>query len=302
MKQIILSIFFLFSKVSELYALETEKTTSYPLNLQIFFRRNSSFTNTFEESIYMKTFSTYIEDKRKDSIVSYDIGFRKKIADSNFSFDVEFSELKKGGYPIATISCSRVTSACNDYSIPSGTYYRSQVRSMVNYEVIPNVFRLSGGIRYIRSELSDGYIYSYSLNFGQKYAGPELGFEVESPKFWNFNLKFNYSYFLLGGKISYSYATPSRTGENGYISFLSEPKTKYYGQQLGLKLNYFIEDHYYISLGISNVNAKVRTNSINIYSQDIEYDNFINTKFRTVYGNSFRENIYTVYFELGLMI
>lgn len=302
MKKLIITIAVFCSVYSDLIADETDKKTSYPLNLQVFYRRNSSFINSFEENLYTKTFSSYIEDKRKDSIVSYDIGFRKKIVDSNFSFDFEFSELKKSGYPLAMISCTRNPVFCNDYSIQAGSYYRSQVRSILHYDIIPNLFRLSAGIRYLRSELADGYIYLYSLNFGQKYAGPEIGFELDSPKFWNFNLKFNYSYFLLGGKINYSYSAPSSSGENGYLSFLSEPITRYSGKQFGLKLNYFIDRNYYFALGFSYTNAKVRTNSINIYSQDSNYDNFINTKFRTIYGNSFGENISNIYFEVGIFI
>ncbi|TGM60602.1 hypothetical protein EHQ94_10935 [Leptospira meyeri] len=302
MKKIIITILLFGSTLCDLNAIELENKSAFPINLQIFYRRNSSSMNTFEEELYTKTFTGYVERNKREPISSFDIGIRKKINDTNIFIEAEFSELKKGAYPIGRFFCSREGSFCNETSTPAGTYYRSQTRAALLYEIIPNSLRLSGGIRYLYSELADGFRFQYSLKFGQKYLGPEIGIEAESPKFWNFNLKFNYYYFILGGHIQYHYATSSNNAEYGFLSFLSEPVTRYYGQQLGLKLNYFITDNYYFSLGFYSIIAKIRTNSINIYSEDVPYDNFINTKFRTLYGNSFGERINNIYFEAGIFI
>lgn len=299
-KLLILSIFL--SVIYDLNALETDKNTNSPLNLQVYFRRNSSVLSTFEEELYIKTFNNYKERNKKDPITSFDLGFRKKIENSNFYLEAEFSELKKGGYSIGRFFCFREASFCSETRVPAGTYNRSQFKSALIYEMIPNILRFSGGIRYLNSELSDGYRFQYSLNFGQKYIGPELGIEVESPKYWNFNLKFNYSYFILGGHIKYQYSTSSSNSESGVLNFISEPSTRYYGQQIGLKVNYSITENYYLSLGYYSINAKVRTNGINIYSEDFPYNNFINTKFQTIYGSNFGERINNLYFEAGIFI
>lgn len=97
-KLIILSIFL--SVIYDLNALEADKITNSTLNLQVYFRRNSSIISTFEEELYIKTFNNYKERNKKDPITSFELGFRKKIENSNFYLEAEFSELKKGGYSI----------------------------------------------------------------------------------------------------------------------------------------------------------------------------------------------------------
>jgi hypothetical protein len=271
-------------------------------DLKIYLIRNSGFFIPFEEDIYSRTFLNNRPSDKKKSINYYEFGFRKRFDDTDFYLDVNFYEMKKANYSMDRGICSN--GICFEDSSPIGSYFRSQFKSIIIYDLQPKTFRVNGGLRYLKSELSEGVLSSYSLRFSQQYLGIEIGFEYDTPKFYNSHLTFSYTTFYLSGKITNKYDF-SRSANPGYISYLSEPSSIYFGQEFGLKFTYTFYENIYFALGYQTHRAKVKPSSMSIrnnqeFSNDPIYDFITNTRYAFLGGQSFRDDYNNLSLEIGI--
>lgn len=272
--------------------------------MSIYLRRYSTFIDSFEQRMLLQNFN-YFDQNDKKSIPGFEFGFRKKIDNSNFSFQSEFQEYKKGNLGMRAPAC--LGRYCDLAPVSAGTYLRNQFRNTILYDYTPDKFRLSFGLRYIKSELSDGSGYRFNYTLGQKFFGPEIGFEYQTDKYWNFNLLIHYNYFHLFGKIDNRY--------NGIytnlspVSYNSDPNAVYVGGEFGIKLNYDFDDLYFLSIGILTLEARTKINS---YAMTVNYvaepqykyalDTITNLNYVIYNAANSIEILRSVYLEAGLKL
>ncbi|TGM73625.1 hypothetical protein EHQ96_00010 [Leptospira levettii] len=273
-------------------------------SLSIYLRRYSTFIDSFEQRMLFQNFN-YFDQNDKKTIPGYEFGIRKKFENSNFSFQSEFQEYKKGNIGMRATAC--IGRYCDLAPVSAGAYLRNQFRNTILYDTTPDKFRLSFGLRYIKSELSDGSGYRYNYTLGQKFFGPEIGFEYQTDKYWNFNLLIHYNYFYLFGKIDNRY--------NGIyinfspVSYNSDPNATYVGGEFGMKLNYDFDELYYLSIGILTLEARTKVNpyamTVN-YAADPQYkyalDTGANINYLIYNAANSREVFRSVYLEAGLKL
>lgn len=303
MKKITIIIILLIS--SHLIAEETNPDQNRKnKSLSIYLRRYSTFIDSFEQKMLFQNFN-YFDQNDKKSIPGYELGIRKKFENSNVSLQSEFQEYKKGNIGMRATAC--IGRYCDLAPVSAGAYLRNQVRNTILYDYTPDKFRLSFGLRYIKSELSDGSGYRFNYTIGQKFFGPEIGFEYQTDKYWNFNLLIHYNYFHLFGKIDNRY--------NGIytnfspVSYDSDPNATYVGGEFGMKLNYDFDELYYLSIGILTLEARTK---VNPYAMTVNYvadpqfkynlDATTNLNYVIYNAANSREVLRSVYLEAGLKL
>lgn len=247
----------------------------------------------------------YFDQYDKKTIPGFEFGFRKKFDNSNFSFQSEFQEYKKGNIGMRDIAC--LGRYCDLVPVSTGPYLRNQFRNTILYDYTPDKFRLSFGLRYIKSELSDGSGYRFNYTLGQKFFGPEIGFEYQTDKYWNFNLLIHYNYFYLFGKIDNRYS--GIYTNRSPVSYNSDPNAIYVGGEFGIKLNYDFDDLYFLSIGILTLEARTKINS---YSMTVNYvaepqykydlDSITNFNYVIYNAANSSEILRSVYLEAGLKL
>lgn len=272
--------------------------------LSIFLRRYSTFVDSFEQNMLFQNFKYYDQDDKK-TIPGYEIGFRKKIENSKVAFETEFIEYKKGNLGMRSPTC--FGRYCDLLPVSSGTYLRNQLRSNILFDLMPEKLRFSFGARYIKSELSDSGGVRFNYTLGQKFIGPEIGIELQTDKVQNFNLVAHYQLFYLFGKIENRYS--GSTFNLSPISYYSDPNAIYFGNEFGLKINYFIDETYYFSLGYSNLlaNTHIKSQSMTVnYFADpqYKYDLDLRTNFDYKYfdANTSKELFKSIYLEAGIKL
>lgn len=300
----ILSILLLFIS-TQLFAEDVNQVQNKKnSSLSIYVRRYSTSIDSFEQRMLFQNFRYFDQADKKD-IAAFEFGFRKKFENSNFSFQSEFQEYKKGNIGMRERVC--LGRYCELSPVSAGAYLRNQFRNNFLYDYSPDKFRLSFGFRYIKSELSDGTGYRYNYTLGQKFFGPEIGFEYQTNKYFNFNLLFCYNYFYLFGKIDNRY--------NGIhtnlspVSYNSDPNAIYVGGEFGMKLKYEFDDLYYLSIGILALEArtKIDSNSMTVnYVAEPQYkyelDSNTNINYFLYNASNSKESLRSVYLEAGLKL
>jgi len=303
MKTILTIILFTISSqliAEEINQVQSKKSSSF----SIYLRRYSTFIDSFEQRMLFQNFR-YFNQADKTNIQGFELGFRKKFENSNFSFQSELQEYKKGNIGmIETVCLGRY---CELIPVSAGAYQRNQFRNNILYDYSPEKFRLSFGLRYIKSELSDGSGYRFNYTQGQKFIGPEIGFEYQTDKYLNFNLMYYYNYFYLIGKIDNRY-NGSVTNLSP-VSYNSDPNAIYVGGEFGMKLKYDFDDIYYLSIGILALEARTKINSnsmtVNYVAEPqykYELDSKTNINYFLYNASNSRESIRSVYLEAGLKL
>ncbi|EOQ87921.1 hypothetical protein LEP1GSC202_3511 [Leptospira yanagawae serovar Saopaulo str. Sao Paulo = ATCC 700523] len=273
MKKLILILFLVSSSVY------SEANTDQKNKLWTFtFIRNSTYLFPYEKYEFRDTFGGY-RNKGNETVNNFEFSFKKRFQDSNFSVYTDFLEFNKRSFS-QQFDFYQNNQLVATSSVSIGDYFRSQIRFGFLYSLtsIPN-FSLILGTRYIKSELTDTFPLTYSIRFGQKYIGPELGFEYQSDKYANFFVAFRISLFQLYGRIYNNYSFSALNTDQGYISVNINPYTKYIGSEIYLKTGYYFTENAFMTIGLKSIVARVLPDDMRVYSGDTRYDTLQNIEY-----------------------
>ncbi|PKA10620.1 hypothetical protein CH372_18430 [Leptospira meyeri] len=242
------------------------------------FIRNSTYLFPYEKYEFKDTFGGY-RNKGNETVNNFEFSFKKRFEDSNFSIYTDFLEFNKRAFS-QQFDFYQNNQLVATSSVSIGDYFRSQIRTgfLYNLPTINN-FSLIFGTRYIKSELTDTFPLTYSIRFGQKYLGPEIGFEYQSDKYANFFFATRISLFQLYGRIYNSYNFTALNTDQGYINVNIKPYSKYIGNEIYIKAGYFFSENVFMTIGLKSIVAKILPDDMRVYSGDSRYDTLQNIEY-----------------------
>ncbi|TGK86133.1 hypothetical protein EHQ24_06030 [Leptospira noumeaensis] len=258
-----------------------------------------STVTPYEVEQYTDIFGPYKKDPKRN-VNSFEIIVRKKFSDSKFGLYSEFYEFVKRDYSMNYLTFDKKV-IINEEPTPIGNYYRSQAKIGLTYSILPQINFLIGS-RYYKSELTDGNSTLYQIKFGQKYIGPEIAVETKSDTFYNFYLETRISYFLLYGRSTHNYSFADRYSDQGYISVNINPITRVQGTEGLLKIGYYFNQNFFMSIGYKYTYQRIRPDDLRVYSGDSRFDFKQNTEYGLRNVNSYSDRIDSIILEIGTEI
>lgn len=296
MKKIILTILLASSSVYSVQnADQKEKLWTFT------FIRNSTYLFPYEKYEFKDTIGGY-RNKGNETVNNFEFSFKKKFENSNFSIYTDFLEFNKRAFS-QQYDFYQNSELIATAPVSIGDYFRSQIRIGFLY-TLPNFTNLNIiiGSRYVKSELTDNYPYIYSIKFGQKYIGPEIGFEYQSDKYANFFFATRLSFFQLYGRIYNNYYFTALNTDQGYINVNIQPYSKYIGREVYLKAGYFFTENVFMTIGLKSIVAKIKPDDMRVYSGDSRYDTIQNIEYGTRGNYTKTETFSSVVIEIGANI
>lgn len=251
----------------------------------------------YEKEQFTDIFGPYKSDPRRN-INSYEFATQKKFEDSKFAFYFDFFELTKRDYSLKYIDFQN-RSNIKETPTPIGNYFRSQIRLGFSYSIFNNV-SISFGSRYFRSELTDGFLNQFYVNFGQKYLGPEISIQAKTKFLDNFFIATRISLFLLYGKSIHNYSFVSARTDQGYIDVNIEPYTRVQGNEFLLKFGYYFTNNLFFTIGFRSTLLRIRPDDLRVYSGDSRFDNQMNIEYGLRKENSYTDYMQSIILELGI--
>ncbi|XDD41687.1 hypothetical protein AB3N58_10230 [Leptospira sp. WS60.C2] len=261
--------------------------------------RSWSMITPYESDQYTDIFGPFKRDPKRN-INSIEIIVRKKFNDSKFGIYSDFFELVKRDYSMNFLTFER-RNVISEEPTPIGNYFRSQSRIGLTFAFAPQI-NFTVGARYFKSELTDGNSNYFQIRFGQRYIGTEIGIETKTRTFYNFYLETRISYFLLYGRSYHNYSFRDRTADQGYISVNIDPITRVEGNEGILKIGYYFNPSFFITIGYKYTSQRIRPDDLRVYSGDSNFDFRLNTEYGLRKLNSYSDSLNSIILEIGTEI
>ncbi|XDD45241.1 hypothetical protein AB3N60_10990 [Leptospira sp. WS39.C2] len=260
---------------------------------------NRAWTNArpYEIEQYTDIFGPYKRNPKRD-INNHEINLRKKFSDSKFGIYSEFYEIVKRDLSLKYLTYQNKTIVGEDPT-PIGNYFRLHTRFGISYEFSKHI-NIIFGSRFFKSELTDGNSNNFQIRFGQKYVGPEFAIEIKTDTFHNFYLENRISYFLLYGRSYHNYSFRDRTVDQGYINVDIEPITRVEGIEGLLKIGYYFNPNFFMTLGYKYTYQRIRPDDLRVYSGDKQFDFQVNTDYGFRKINSYLDSMNSIILEVGI--
>ncbi|MGE8723281.1 hypothetical protein ACO2KH_18300 [Leptospira terpstrae] len=265
------------------------------------FIRNSTYLYPYEKYEFRDTIGGY-RNKTNETVNNFEFSFKKRLENSNFSIYTDFFEFNKRAFS-QQFDYYQNNQLVATSPVSIGDYFRSQIRTGFLYSLTSTInFNLIIGARYVKSELTDQYPFSYSIRFGQKYIGPEIGFEYQTDKFANFFLATKISFFQLYGRIYNNYYFTALNSDQGYINVNIKPYAKYIGNEIYVKAGYYFSDNIFMTIGLKSIVARILPDDMRVYSGDSRYDTLQNIEYGSRGSYAKTESFKSVVIEFGVNI
>ncbi len=262
----------------------------------IYFKNNFLLFDAYERDFYQTIFRNYLYNG-KEKTNYFEFGLDYNLFGSKFNVESSFFELKKDSYRSLRISCRG--DVCFNFIDDVGNYFRTQFKSNLKYELLDNYIFLKGGVRYIKSELTEASSYSFYTRFGQNMIGPNIGLKLSSNYYYNFKISMDVDLFYQRGNFRNEFGTNIPTGLENFTR--NETKTGGYslGTEVELKLSYALNDKIYLAISYSQLKSYLKPKNMFINTSNFNNDLRRNLEFSTLGGNSFEDRFYNTAIEIG---
>ncbi|MCB1177002.1 MAG: hypothetical protein KDK36_05425 [Leptospiraceae bacterium] len=291
-------IFFTLPLYSE-ESTETKDETTGKKKFGIILRRQNSILYPYESHRFQELYRTYRDD-RNNTKGNFAMGFQYFFP-NDYRLEYNFNEIQKAELSKFAIRCyGSSSSSCISIPYSIGSYYRIGSELNLYKDLYKDYFSIGGGIRYIQSNLSLTFPYSYHLFMGNNSAGANISLKLKTPSFYRFRIGLKIDGFYLVGKMQIENGSVSRRYLYRGNIYQNKVASINLGTETDMFLQYSITDSLIISVGgsMSKTQITPKTKFINSY----DYSSDLNYNFQgSLSGRNYVDRIRSSYVQLTIL-